>query len=58
MKILKLFWLTVIQLVKQVCLIPRSIGKAVQQRRRQTVLNEHEAERLDRILNPSKYRGK
>ena len=58
MKTLKLFWLAVIQLVKQVCLIPQSIGKAVKQRQRQTVLNEHEAERLDRILNPSKYRGK
>jgi hypothetical protein len=58
MKTLKLIWLTMIQLVKQVCQIPQNIGKAVKQRQRQTVLNEREAERLDRILNPSKYRGK
>jgi hypothetical protein len=31
---------------------------AVTQRRRQTVLDELEAERLDRIRNPSKYLGK
>jgi hypothetical protein len=58
MKTLKLIWLIIIQLVKQVCQIPQNIGKAVKQRQRQTVLDEREAERLDRILNPSKYRGK
>jgi hypothetical protein len=31
---------------------------AVTQRRRQAVLDELEAERLDRIRNPSKYLGK
>jgi hypothetical protein len=31
---------------------------AVTQRRRQIVLDEREAERLDRIRNPSKYLGK
>jgi hypothetical protein len=30
----------------------------VKQRKRQSVLNENEAERLDRIRNPSKYLGK
>ncbi len=58
MKKLKLVWLTIIQLLKQAGLLPKTIGKAVKQRRRQAVLNEREAERLDRICNPSKYRGK
>jgi len=58
MKIIKFVWLTLVQLVKQVCLIPQSIGNAVKQRQRQTVLDELEAERRDRILNPSKYLGK
>jgi len=47
-----------IQLIKQARLLPRSVTEAAEQRRRQVVLNEHEAERLDRIRNPSKYLGK
>jgi hypothetical protein len=47
--------MNLIQRVKQVCLFPRTI---VNSRRRQVELNELEAERLDRIRNPSKYRGK
>ena len=58
MHTLKLIGLTILQLVKQACLLPQSVANAVQQRRRQVVLNEHEAERLDRIRNPSKYLGK
>ena len=58
MNILKLICLTIIQLVKQAWLLPQSIANAVQQRRRQVVRNELEAERLDRIRNPSKYLGK
>jgi len=58
MNALKLICLTIIQLVKQVCLLPQTIANAVKQRRRQVVLDEHEVERLDRIRNPSKYRGK
>jgi len=57
-QILKLICLTIIQLAKQAWLLPQSIANAVQQRRRQTVLNELEAERLDRIRNPDKYLGK
>ena len=52
---LKLICLNLIQRIKQVCLFPRTVGNA---RRRQAELNELEAERLDRIRNPSKYRGK
>jgi hypothetical protein len=48
----------IIHRVKQAWLFPRSMVTAVKQWRRQTVLNEHEAERIDRIRNPSKYLGK
>jgi len=58
MYILKLICLTIIQLVKQAWLLPQSIANAVKQRRRLLVRNELEAERLDRIRNPSKYLGK
>lgn len=58
MNILKLIGLTLIQLVKQVWYLPQSIAQAVQHRRLLTVRNGLEAERLDRIRNPSKYLGK
>jgi hypothetical protein len=58
MNILKPICLTIIRLVKQVWLLPQSIVNAVHQRQRRIVLNELEAERLDRIRNPSKYLGK
>jgi len=58
MHTLKLIYLTFIQLVKQAWLLPQSVANAVQRRRRQTVLNELEVERLDRIRNPDKYLGK
>jgi hypothetical protein len=58
MHTLKLICLTFLQLVKQVWLLPQSVANAVKQRRRQVVLNELEAERLDWIRNPSKYLGK
>ena len=51
-------YLAFIQVVKCVCSIPKTIAIASRKRQRQAVLNEHEAERLDRICNPSKYRGK
>ena len=52
------FCLTVGRLFKQACLLPQTIADASRQRQQQEVLNELEAERLDRIRNPSKYRGK
>lgn len=58
MYILKLICLTIIQPVKQAWLLPQSIANAVKQRRQLVVRNELEAERLDRIRNPSKYLGK
>jgi hypothetical protein len=38
--------------------LPEFIMKAVKERQRQIELAELETERLDRIRNPSKYRGK
>ena len=58
MNTLKLIYLTISQLIKQAWLLPQSVAIALKQRRRQTVLNELEAERLDRIRNPWKYLGK
>ena len=58
MRTLKLICLTLMQLAKQAWLLPQSVANALKQRRQQVVLDEHEAERLDRIRNPSKYRGK
>jgi hypothetical protein len=58
MPTLKLICLNIIQLVKSVWFFPQSVANAVKQRRRQVVLNELEAERLDRIRNPLKYLGK
>jgi hypothetical protein len=58
MRTLKLICLTIIHLVKQAWLLPQSLANAGKQRRRRVVLDELEAERLDRIRNPSKYLGK
>jgi hypothetical protein len=56
--ILKLIYLTIIQLGKQIALLPQTIADAVRRRQQRTILNELEVERLDRIRNPSKYLGK
>jgi len=58
MQTLKLICQTILQLVRQVWFLPQSVANTVQQRRRQVAWNELEAERLDRIRNPSKYLGK
>ncbi|HKI68687.1 MAG TPA: hypothetical protein VKA67_03805, partial [Verrucomicrobiae bacterium] len=58
MHLLKLICLTIIQLVKQAWLLPQSVATGLRDRRRRAALNEMEAERLDRIRNPSKYLGK
>lgn len=55
---LKLIRQWIVRLVKQVGLYPQSFALAVKERQRQAVLNEQEAERIDRICNPSKYLGK
>ena len=58
MKTLKLICLTLIQLIKQACMLPQTVAQAVRRRWQRAEQNEREAERLDRIRNPSKYLGK
>ena len=58
MKKVKLVWLGIPQLVKRICRVPQMIMSAGKQRQRRAIMNKREAERLDRICNPSKYRGK
>jgi len=48
----------ILRLLKSILLLPRFVVLAIKQRRRQNLLNGREAERLDRIRNPSKYVGK
>jgi hypothetical protein len=58
MHTLKLIYLAILKLVKQAGLLPQSVANAVRQRRARIVWKGLEAERLDRIRNPSKYLGK
>ncbi len=58
MNTLKLICVTILHLIKQAWLLPRSLANAGKDRRRRIVLDELEAERLDRIRNPWKYLGK
>jgi hypothetical protein len=58
MHVLTLICQTTVSLFKQAWLFPHSIATALKQRRRQFALNALEAERLDRIRNPSRYLGK
>jgi hypothetical protein len=58
MPILKFICRTTVGLFKEAWLFPHSVAVALKQRRRRFALNTLEAERLDRIRNPSKYLGK
>jgi hypothetical protein len=58
MDTLKLISLIVVQPARQAWFLPQSVANAVEQRRRLAVRNEIEAERLDRIRNPSNHLGK
>lgn len=58
MQILNLIRQAIVSAIKQGWGLSQSIGLAVKRRRRQIALDEAEAERLDRIRNPSKYLGK
>ena len=50
--------LLVARLLKQIWVLPWIIAAALRHRRRQAALDAAEAERLDRIRNPSEYLGK
>ena len=58
MNILKQMGLILVQLAKQVWALPQTLAASARQRRVQVLLDERESERLDRIRNPDKYRGK
>jgi hypothetical protein len=58
MTALKLICLTIVNLFKQAWLLPQKVAIALQQRGRDLARHEIEAERLDRIRNPSKYAGR
>ena len=55
MHVLKRISQTTVGLFKQAFQLPHAVAVALKQRRRQFALNLLEAERLDRIRNPSKY---
>ena len=55
---LKLVWQSLVQTARRVWWLPQSFADAFKQRQQQLVLDKNEAERLDRIRNPSKYLGK
>jgi len=58
LKILSRLGLTVLQLLKAAWSLPQTISNAAKRRQQRSLLQQLEVERLDRIRNPSKYRGK
>ena len=58
MHILKVICLTIAELVKQAWAFPATVAANLRKRRHPAGVNDVEAERLDRIRNPSKYLGK
>ncbi len=58
MKISHQVWLTLVQCFRHLSRLPQTFAQAAVQRRQRAVNDELETERLDRICNPSKYRGK
>jgi hypothetical protein len=57
MHILTLTCQAIVSLVEQTLLLPQSVAIAFKQKRQRIARNDLEAERLDRIRNPSKYLG-
>ena len=58
MHVFKLICQTTAGLFKQAWLLPHTVAVAHRQRRAQVAVDRLEAERLDRLRNPSKYLGK
>jgi hypothetical protein len=58
MDILKHIWSTLREMGRELWNLPRYVANISVRKREQAVLDDQEAERLDRIRNPSKYRGK
>jgi len=58
MQLFRLIGQAIVSFIKQVWFLPECIATAIKQRRQRITTGELEAERLDRIRNPSKYLGK
>jgi hypothetical protein len=58
MNTLKLIRLAFIQMIQAAWSLPKTISNAHKLRQERIVMKEFQAERLDRIRNPEKYRGK
>jgi hypothetical protein len=58
MRKLKSIGRAIVSFINHSRLFPQSVAIAFNHRREQIALDKGEAERLDRIRNPSKYRGK
>jgi len=58
MHLLKHICQATVSLINQAWRFPQFAAVAIKQRRQRSALNALEAERLDRIRNPSKYLGK
>lgn len=50
--------MTLMELFIQIRRLPQTLANVLKARQQQAVLADQETERLDRIRNPSKYRGK
>lgn len=58
MNILKQLWSGLVYLIKKTAQLPWALADYIAQRKELTETDAREAERLDRIRNPSKYLGK
>jgi hypothetical protein len=57
MHLLKLIFLTIFKWAEQVLFLPQTVAIALKENRQRNARKDVEAERLDRIRNPSKYLG-
>jgi hypothetical protein len=58
MNALRILGESFIQLFRQIWFLPQTIANAAKQKQQRAIVHELEVERLDRIRNPHKYRGK
>ncbi len=58
MKMLEHILLVIGEMAREVWYLPRTMMGLAKRREHEAVVSAEEAERLDRIRNPSKYRGK
>ena len=58
MNLFKVICFTIAELGKQVWALPATVTANLRKRHQVAEVNEVEAERLDRLRNPSKYLGK